>query len=301
MENIFIAIKDYEKSVQLVDLTRKLLVYEDEFFNNFEGFKEISPLFRFSNENISEYYKLYNFNNKDVLTVIGSGDQALSAIYRGAKKVDVFDINKLSYYLLMLKKYAIKSLTYNEFITFFNPSTEISIIDELYKKINIKEDNIKSYWDLMFKNSYYFYFLFIDTNISMDKVKKTIPYLKDETEYNNLKKIINDVNFNYIGGDLNTVIYNINSKYDYINLSNIIDYIDDKAIVKAIYTKFFNKILKKNGMCILEYEWYLYSSCNEYITKLFKKYKIEKHEINENTLTPSSAYIYKKQKKLRFS
>ena len=145
MENIFIAIKDYEKSVQLVDLTRKLLVYEDEFFNNFEGFKEISPLFRFSNENISEYYKLYNFNNKDVLTVIGSGDQALSAIYRGAKKVDVFDINKLSYYLLMLKKYAIKSLTYNEFITFFNPSTEISIIDELYKKINIKEDNIKSY------------------------------------------------------------------------------------------------------------------------------------------------------------
>jgi len=301
MENIFVAAKDYEKSVQLVDQTCKLLTYDYDFFNNFEGFKEINSLFRFSNENISKYYKLYNFNDKDVLTVIGSGDQALAALYKGAKKVDVFDINKLSYYLLMLKKYAWKSLTYNEFITFFNPATKLSIIDELYKKINIKDDNIKSYWDLIFKNSYYFYFLFIDTNVSMDKIKKTIPYLKDENEYNILKKIIDDVNFNYIGGDLKDIIYNINSKYDYINLSNIIDYIDDKKKAKTIYTKFFNKILKKNGICILEYEWYLYSCCNKYITKLFKRHKIEKYDINNEELNPASAYIYKKQKRLRKS
>ena len=299
MENIFNPVKDYNYSVELVEQIRKLLVYEDEFFNNFEGFKEITPLFRFSNENITEYYKLYNFKDKDVLTVIGSGDQALSAIYQGAKKVDVFDINKLSFYLLMLKKYAITSLSYDEFITFFNPATKLTIIDELYKKIskNIKEEDIKLYWDLMFKNSYYFYFLFIDTNTSMTKVKKNIPYLKYENEYNRLKNIINDVNFNYIGGDLNEIINSINSKYDYINLSNIIDYIDDKNIVKSIYTRFFNKILKKNGMCLLEYEWQLYACYNDYIFKLFKKHKIEKHEFNEKDLTQSSAYIYKKTKK----
>ena len=291
----FNPIEDYKNSVNLVRETRRLLIYEDEFYDNFEGFKEITPLFRFSNENISDYYSIFDFNNKDVLTVIGSCDQALSAIYSGAKKVDVFDINKISYYLLILKKYAIESLSYNEFLTLFDPSTKLCDIDEIYKKIDIKDKTSKEFWDLIFSNSYYFYFLFLDTNTSIEKVKKTIPYLKNENEYNKLKGKLKECNFNYIGGDLEDIINNIDSKYDYINLSNIIDYLTDTDSIKKIYTRFFNSILKPNGMCMLEYEWYLYTYEDKYIECLFPNHRIEKYTMEKEEIKPSSSYIYTKK------
>ena len=288
--------EDYKNALKLVESTKLMLTDEEEFFNTFEGFTDFTQLFRFTNENITEYYGLFDFKNKDVLTVIGSGDQALSAIYKGCKNVDIFDINKLSYYFLMLKKHAIEALTYDEYLSFFNPATKYKIIDELYLKISksISDENIKKFWDLIFTNSHIFYFLFLDTNLSINRVKNNIPYLKNENEYNQLKEKINNVEFNYIGGELTDIINLSKKRYDYINLSNIIDYIDNKKIAKKIYTKIFKDKLNKNGMCMLEYEWYLYACCNDYLGNLFIKYQIEKHTMKSEEVRPSSAYIYRK-------
>lgn len=288
--------KDFQKTIKLVNSTRSMLIEEDAFFENFEGFTEMTQLFRFTNENISEYYELFNFENKNVLTVIGAGDQALSAIYKGAKKIDVFDVNKLSYYFLLLKKYAIKSLSYEEFLNLFNPLTKQKDIEIIYKKVsqNIDDENIKEFWDRVFRSNYVFYYLFLDTNVSINRVKRNVPYLENKQAYNKLKEKIKDCKIKYVGGDLTELVNTLNEKYDYINLSNIIDYIEDKDSAKKLYTNIFNNLLNQNGMCMLEYEWYLYACCNDYLGNLFIKYQIEKHTMKSEEVRPSSAYIYKK-------
>lgn len=62
----------------------------------------------------------FDINNGNVLTVCGSGDQVLSSILYGAKKVDTFDSNKLAYYNLKLKLAVLKTLEYEEFINFYS-------------------------------------------------------------------------------------------------------------------------------------------------------------------------------------
>lgn len=299
MENIiFDANEDYKKAIKMTRETKQLLSCEDEYFDSFTGFSETTPLFRFTNENLSEYYDLFDFNNKDVLTVIGSGDQALSAIYKGAKTTDVFDINIISYYLLMLKYYCVKFLSYEDYISFFNPSEKLSEIDLLYKKISSKidNDNIKKFWDLIFNNINYFYFLFLDSGVIINRVKKNVPYLTSEKSYEKLKEKLPNANINFIGKDLINLTNEIEKKYDYINLSNIIDYIHDKKLAKKVYSKIFNNLLNKDGMCIMEYEWYYNACCNDYIENLFIKYPITKHTMQSEEFRPSSAYIYKKRR-----
>ena len=45
----------------------------------------MNKLYRFSNENLTSYQDLYDFKNKKVLSVIGSGDQYFSSILYGAE------------------------------------------------------------------------------------------------------------------------------------------------------------------------------------------------------------------------
>ena len=50
-------------------------------------------VYPFTTEEISGYFKYLNLKDKSVLTVGSSGDQAFNAIYYGARKVTLFDIN----------------------------------------------------------------------------------------------------------------------------------------------------------------------------------------------------------------
>ena len=52
----------------------------------------MNKLYRFSNENLTSYQDLYDFKNKKVLSVIGSGDQYFSSILYGAEEVTCFDM-----------------------------------------------------------------------------------------------------------------------------------------------------------------------------------------------------------------
>ncbi|MEG2993723.1 MAG: hypothetical protein RR847_05580, partial [Bacilli bacterium] len=76
-------------------------------------------VYGFSNENISSYNSLYDFKDKKVLSVLGSGDQYFSSILFGAKEVDLFDSNRLAWFYFILKYYGIKTLSFKEFYDFF--------------------------------------------------------------------------------------------------------------------------------------------------------------------------------------
>ena len=47
----------------------------------------MNKVYKFSNENLTSYQELYDFTDKKVLSVIGSGDQFFSSILYGAKEV----------------------------------------------------------------------------------------------------------------------------------------------------------------------------------------------------------------------
>ena len=84
-----------------------------------ENFSSISQIYSFTTENISGYFKYIDFENKSILTVSGSGDHIINAIYCGAKNVVGFDINYLALIFTELKLVALENLEYEEFLNYF--------------------------------------------------------------------------------------------------------------------------------------------------------------------------------------
>ena len=72
-------------------------------------------IYGFTNENISSFSSLYDFDNAKVLSVLGSGDQYFASLLYGAKEVDLYDINKDAWNFFVLKYYGILTLEYDEF------------------------------------------------------------------------------------------------------------------------------------------------------------------------------------------
>lgn len=182
-------------------------------------------VYDFSNENLTESFKLFDLPNKKVLTVLGSGDQYFTALLNGAKKIEVFDNNKLTWYYFILKFMAIKHLSYEEFFKFF--VTDGLDNKEIYQKIEkYLPEYVSNYFKLL---------EIMHKPLSSIKYKKLlskknkvnngiyIPYLKKE-EYYHLKDLLNKTELPYF---YNTDLLDLskNEYYDVIILSNIINYV----------------------------------------------------------------------------
>lgn len=76
-------------------------------------------IYGFTNENVSSFSSLYDFDNTKVLSVLGSGDQYFASLLNGAREIDLYDINKDAWNFFILKYYGIMMLNYEEFFDFF--------------------------------------------------------------------------------------------------------------------------------------------------------------------------------------
>ncbi len=72
-------------------------------------------LFLITNENLSTYDKIYHFEGKDVLSVVGSGDQYFTCKLCGANRVDLFDFNREAWNVFALKFMALRNFSYVDF------------------------------------------------------------------------------------------------------------------------------------------------------------------------------------------
>ena len=93
------------------------------------GKGKYTPMYVYGTEQISNYYSKLDLKDKTVLTIAGSGDQAINALYFGAKEVTCFDINLLTGYFINLKITALKYLTYKEFLTYFGSPNKVGNLD----------------------------------------------------------------------------------------------------------------------------------------------------------------------------
>ena len=103
-------------------------------------FGEFSKIYLMTTENIKGFLQQYDLQNKEILTVAGSGDQMLNAYLMGAKNVTCFDINPLAFFQVKLKKAAVCALNYEEFLEFFFPEFGRLFDRYLFNKISLQLD-----------------------------------------------------------------------------------------------------------------------------------------------------------------
>lgn len=222
--------------------------------NWFNTFSSVSP---FTTENIKGYFP--NLENKEVLTVTGSGDHYLNSILLGAKNVTCFDINKLSLHYLKLKIASIKTLELDEFKQYFSIiETDKPFDYEMFKKIEKSlDDSTIQYW----KYIYNFFYnngksileskIFLGNPKDNQKNSKLNFYLEENNYYKLRNKLKNEIDF--ILSDINNL--QLKQNYDIMFFSNINEYQNNlKEYLKLIY-KLSDKLNQYGNI----YFAYLYS------------------------------------------
>ncbi len=265
-------------------------IYCLNIINGFiDGRRNFGKIYRNTNENLSKIFSNYNFENKNVLSVLASGDQVFSSYYLGANNVDTFDSNILTYYYFFLKKWTILKTSKT-----YIPASNKELL-EIIKLHDNSEEKIKA--------SYFWKYILLNINTSLyysELFYKGLALYKllYENDINNLKKIIINKKPNYNNFDLFKPI-NTNKKYEIIILSNMLEYLYDNEENKKIYnitaSNIYN-LLEENGIAIssniIDY--------NYQGNKIFEKHleyiegPIDKNNIyNKNK---PICYVYKKRK-----
>lgn len=196
-----------------------------------------------TNENLTAIFGQFDFQGKEVLSVLSSSDQMMSSYYLGAKNVDTFDNNITTYLFYYLKKWCME-YTGKSFLS----ASNMELLDCLdLHGDNEVEKNVALFWKKILinlrvplKESALFY-----TNYSESW---DVPYSSDVSRMNG---IIKDKDPNY--QEMDIFSENESSKqYDIIVLSNILEYAydsDDKKIYRNIMRN-LEGALKEDGIVI---------------------------------------------------
>ena len=177
------------------------------------GFSQYSPAYAKTNEDIREV--LWNLNpqpNAHILTVAGSGDQALHYALSGAAHIDTFDITFNAKMMMDIKTTAIQKLERLDYLRLINAvarSRDMLSVPEYQQIEQFLPDDTRDYVRGMrgahlVRSGSYFETLYND-------------------EYAKLQKIVNRP-FNFIWTDLADLGAHLTQEYDQIYLSNILQY-----------------------------------------------------------------------------
>lgn len=198
---------------------------------------DYSSCFLFGTENQEGINSVINYANKDVCTVASSGDQYVSAVYYGAKKVDLYDINYLTEFLTYLKIASFITLDYEEFIDFLIPIHEDCStikkrfwnLETLKKVLPNMPERAAYFWDNVM---YVCHKVGFDGNFIVPKNKhsymeniiKGMPFYANKEEYYKLQSTLRKREYpTFKQADVRTFGEVFNDKYDIIYLSNIIE------------------------------------------------------------------------------
>lgn len=227
--------------------------------NNF--FEKIYP---FTTENINGYIRNFDLSNKSLLTVGSSGDQIINASFFDCSKYSVIDICPYTKFYFYLKKAALITLSYDEFLCFFCYLDYPKMFEENEMAFNLESfEKLKPILKLLDYDSFVFWdnlfslyspliirTTFFNSDEEKIKVLKEINlYLKDEVLFDKAKILIKDVNPDFIIGDIFEV--NISDKYDNIFLSNLGSFYDVLKLRELVNKLNFN--LNDNGKMLLCY------------------------------------------------
>ena len=254
-----------------------------------KGYDDYSNIYFSSNENMNALFNNFDVKDKDVFCVLASSDQLFYSYLRGAKSVDTYDINKLTYYYYYLRKWVI------EYFGDYYPIEKISneYISNLLKKVKVK-----SYDEEI---AYYYWSLF--TNTICGYLTKKLFYRSSFIEnnrihdINKLKRLINEHEFNFINMDITDDNIVINKKYDVVITSNISEYFNDNILKINRYKRNISNLVKDDGVVVSSHIFRIYSGCLE--SKVFgKDYNIKEFPYCKDLLGDYAVGCSYKKKRL---
>ena len=193
-----------------------------------------------SNENLVDIYLDLNFEGKDVLSVVSSSDQIYTPKLLGANTVDAFDSNLLTKYYYYMRKWAI--LCKNDIYPYGLIDGDLSYLGDILSTIKItskEEKDAFDFWSLIYKNGLDVSKIFYDDDKVDTLFNDKIDYIKD----------ISKEELNFIHIDFFDDVY-LSKKYDYIIMSNIIEYCKrDKYKLEKVRDN-LSGLLKRKGKVI---------------------------------------------------
>ena len=275
---------------------------------NINTFHNVSSIYRGTNECMCSlpYYETLK-NNKNVLSVIASGDQIINSILLGTKNITGYDISIFPKYYLMLKLAGLKVLSQKEFVSFFLGRADRDLFNlSTYKKIRCElDDNSLFFWDSIFYcydreeicESTLFSKEFIDRGIS----EHNNPYLRGDN-YNKAKSNIRNLNIRFLEGNIFDLVKKDIGSFDFINLSNIIQYSNEYFGTKEKdtllrYKEFLKSLpLEDNGVA-LSYLFGISSffKLNKNLEEIFSEEEFSIKQLKLNTFN-DGILLYQKKK-----
>lgn len=222
-----------------IDTAQNIVRGNHNVFKKEYTFDEHSFIYKKTNERLQDIGDILE-NKKKILCVIGSGDQILNILLTNPEQIDAFDISVFPMYFLELKIAAIKTLTYEEYISFFIDDIDHrkdEYYDDLFFDKISKElpEEIKDFWQHLFDfndwDEIYNSMLFSSEPVIKNYALEQNKYL-EEKEYYKLREILKNKKINYIQS--NILDLDIEESYDLIYLSNILQYVNPEEYKKKI-------------------------------------------------------------------
>lgn len=228
-------------------------------------FNRQKPIHRQTDEPFEEYLKKEDIENKDVLTIVNSGDFLIHILNNHPKSVSTFDINIFAKYYQDLKIAAILTLNYQEFLDFFYGKNALN--EKSFKKVlSILPIEIKNFWESIIKiydsktilNSN----LFLQKTCSKELAIKYNSYLKNEIEFLKTKENVYLANYAFHNLNYNN-LNELVKKFDTIFIGDLLDDLtlckSLKKVIESMKTCAINNC-RENGVVIA-------STNNKEITK----------------------------------
>lgn len=222
-------------------------------------FQTESFIYTFTNENIKGYLPYFKLENRDILTVTGSGDHILNLLLC-VDSIDTFDTNLFAYYFFILKKYAIVALEVDDYLDFFsdrNPSFDSKIFNHI--KLYWKEDqDALAFFEYLFHLSQAYYLkktsLFVNNKADSISTNRERNIYLEEQNYYKLKRTILNKTVTFHHSNMKSL--QIDKNFDFIFISNITDYLYNmfsedvlRKYKKFIYSNII-PMLKENGKLV---------------------------------------------------
>lgn len=188
-------------------------------------FGPISKCYLLTTENIRGILKNDDLRGKTVLSVAGSGDQMVNAYAMGASNVTCFDINYLSAYQLKLKRAAIITLNYQEYLNFFlaenGQQLNYRSFQEMKRELDPETINFFDQLYSQYKEEEIFKKLYYPFQTNLEKMKKMNLYFEEDT-YCKVSSILKDKPIKFLNSDITKLSEKLDGeKFDKIILSNI--------------------------------------------------------------------------------
>lgn len=223
---------------------------------------EDAPVYIYATELVGNYYQALEVKDKNVLTVLGSGDQLINAFFLGADRMVGFDLNKNSKFITELKIEAIKRESYENFMAFFgstygNASFDYDIYNGLKKSLSEEAINFfeKIYGESKISNIKPAHHPFIRQRDFFDISPQQVNfYLTNEDNFEKSKRILSSKQWSFIQSNADKISKKLSGQqFDLINLSNVPNYFyrkeKDGASIEVLtdLLRSFNNFLKPSG------------------------------------------------------